>query len=110
MNSQGHGQSYAMMPGMAEHSALRERVVVELAARHSVTPAQVVLRWGLQRGCAVIPKSENEKRIRENIDLARFVLSDSDMAALSELDKNFRFNDPGKFCPMAFNTSCPIWD
>jgi len=105
----GHGQSYAMM-GYDNVVAIKEDIVVEIAERMKVTPAQVVLRWGLQRGCAVIPKSENESRIKENLDVEGFSLSEDDMNRMKKLEKNFRMNDPGHFCPLAFNTECPIWD
>ena len=105
----GHGQSYAMM-GYDNVVAIMEDIVVEIAERMKVTPAQVDLRWGLQRGCAVIPKSENESRIKENLDVEGFSLSEDDMNRMKKLEKNFRMNDPGHFCPVAFNTECPIWD
>merc|ERR1711915_3913 len=105
----GHGQSYAMM-GYGNVVAIREDIVVEIADRLKVTPAQVVLRWGLQRGYAVIPKSENESRIKENLDVEGFSLSEDDMKRMKKLEKNFRMNDSGHFCSVAFNTECPIWD
>ena len=101
----GHGQSYAMLG-----YAIKEEVVIEIATRLGVTPAQVVLRWGVQRGYAVIPKSANEGRIKENLSVEGFNLSDEDMENMKSLEKKFRMNDPGHFCPMAFNTPCTIWD
>ena len=71
---------------------------------------QVVLRWGIQRGCAVIPKSENEGRIKQNLDVDGFELSSEDMEAVNKLERGLRFNDPGVFCKAAFNTECPIWE
>ena len=90
--------------------AIKEEVVIEIATRLGVTPAQVVLRWGVERGYAVIPKSANEGRIKENLSVEGFNLSDEDMEKMKSLEKKFRTNDPGHFCPMAFNTPCPIWD
>ena len=46
--------------------AIKEEVVIEIATQLGFTPAQVVLRWGVQRGYAVIPKSANEGRIKDN--------------------------------------------
>ena len=61
-------------------------VVVQIAAAHKgKTPAQVLLRWALQEGCVVVPKSGNAERQRENADLFDFELSESDMASLGEL-------------------------
>eukprot|EP00092_Neocalanus_flemingeri_P107510 GFUD01137986.1.p1 GENE.GFUD01137986.1~~GFUD01137986.1.p1 ORF type:complete len:325 (-),score=73.88 GFUD01137986.1:187-1161(-) len=105
----GHGQSYAAL-GYANSVAIKEETILEIAERLGVTPAQVVLRWGIQRGYSVIPKSENEGRIKENLSVEGFKLSEEDMEKIKSLEKNFRMNDPGLFCPLAFNTPCPIWD
>ena len=83
--------------------------MLDIARAHSVTPAQVVLKWGVQRGCSVIPKSENLDRIRENLDLD-FTLTEEEMEKMKSLERGFRMNDPGNFCPKAFNTECPIWE
>merc|ERR1711892_58466 len=103
------GQSYAKM-GHGDISALKDDVIYNIAKGHGVTQAQVILRWGVQRGCSVIPKSENEGRIRENLDLFSFSLSEQDMEEIEGIDRNLRLNDPGYFCPRNFNTQCPIWD
>lgn len=98
--------------GMAEkkESVLEEEVVVAIAERTSKTPAQVVLRWGVQRGTAIVPKSSNKERLKENLDIFDFELSDEEMQSISSLNQNRRFNDPGDFGPTAFNTFCPIYD
>ena len=83
--------------------------MLDIAKEHGVTPAQVVLRWGVQRGWVVIPKSEDAGRIKENLSLD-FTLSEEDMEKMKTLERGFRMNDPGNFCPKAFNTQCPIWD
>jgi D-xylose reductase len=74
------------------------------------TPAQVVLAWGLQRGTNVIAKSSSVARLQENLGAADLTLTEADMAAISGLNQNLRFNDPGDFCEAAFNTFCPIFD
>jgi diketogulonate reductase-like aldo/keto reductase len=66
---------------------LRHKTVVKIAARVARTPAQVLLRWCLQRGTIVIPKSTHRERIEENGALFDFSLSDEDMAALDALDR-----------------------
>jgi diketogulonate reductase-like aldo/keto reductase len=58
-----------------------------IADRHDVSPAQVLLRWGLQRGLVIIPKSVTPERIRANIDLDAFVLSPTDMDNLDDLNE-----------------------
>merc|ERR1712025_1399888 len=71
----GHGQSYAML-GYENVAAIKEDVVIQIAKRLQATPAQVILRWGIQRGCAVIPKSANEGRIKENLSVDGINLTD----------------------------------
>ncbi|MCP1307524.1 aldo/keto reductase [Paenibacillus tyrfis] len=67
----------------------------ELADKYGKTPAQVILRWDLQHGVVTIPKSIRESRIRENIDVFDFTLSDEDMARLDGLNQDRRFGpDP----------------
>ena len=66
---------------------LAHPVVVRIADRNGRTPAQVLLRWCLQRGALVIPKSTHRERIEENAQLFDFTLSDEDMAALDGLDE-----------------------
>ncbi|CAN0603527.1 unnamed protein product, partial [Ectocarpus sp. 12 AP-2014] len=80
------------------------------AANHNRSPAQIVLRWGVQRGTAVIPKSTKRERLRENLDIFNFELSENEMASISALNANRRFNDPGVFCGEAFGRAYPIYD
>ena len=91
-------------------SVLAEPVVVTAAEKHGRSPAQIVLRWALQRGTAVIPKTSRKARLRENLALFDFSLGEQEMAAISGLDRGRRFNDPGVFCEAAFNTFHPIYD
>ena len=69
---------------------LADPVVLACAAEHGVTAAQVILRWHIQLGNIALPKASSEARIRENLDVFRFSLSDRDMAALAELDRGHR--------------------
>lgn len=98
--------------GMAEQAeTVLDAVPVRRAAdRTGKTPAQVVLRWGVQRGCAVIPKTSRRERLIENISIDNFRLTDDEMQAISGLNQNRRFNDPGVFCEAAFNRFHPIYD
>jgi len=68
-----------------QDTRLRDRVLAEIAAKYHVTPAQVVLRWNLQLGITVIPKSARPERIESNLDLFGFTLSPEDMARISRL-------------------------
>ena len=65
-----------------------EPVLMEIAARHSKTPAQVILRWNVQQGVIVIPKSVHKKRMAENLDIWDFELDAEDLDKISELDKD----------------------
>lgn len=98
--------------GMAtdNDSVLKNPTIIEIAAEVSKTPAQVVLKWGCQRGTSVIPKSNNPARQKENLSLDDFTLSDLQMASINKLNRNQRFNDPGVFCEAAFNTFFPIYE
>ncbi|PFG30999.1 aldo/keto reductase [Paramicrobacterium agarici] len=62
-----------------------EQVIVDIAARHGVTPAQTVLRWHLERGVVPIPKSGNADRQRQNLDVFGFSLDADEVAAISAL-------------------------
>ena len=65
-----------------------EPVLMEIAARHSKTPAQVILRWNVQQGVIVIPKSVHKERMAENLDIWDFELDTEDLDKISELDKD----------------------
>ncbi|MFD7536957.1 aldo/keto reductase [Streptomyces sp. NPDC059819] len=72
--------------------------VVAIARKHDRTPAQVVLRWHLQIGNVVIPKSVTPSRIKENIDVFGFELDADDLAALAALDEGKRLGpNPSEF-------------
>ena len=94
----------------AGDSVLSEPVVIKAAERAGATPAQVVLRWGVQRGTAVIPKTSKIERLVENLTLSNFSLTDEEMSSISALDQNRRFNDPGVFCETAFGRFHSIYD
>ena len=98
--------------GMADagESVIESDVITAIAAKHGRTPAQVVLRWGVQRGTAIVPKTSRPERMVENISLFDFELSGEEMSAISDLDRHRRFNDPGHFCEAAFNTFLPIYE
>ena len=98
--------------GMAgeQESLLNQAVLRKVAQQVKRTPAQVLLRWGVQRGTAVIPKTSNPSRLRENLALFDFTLSEDEMAAISALNANHRYNDPADFCEAAFNTFYSIYD
>jgi len=104
-------QSYFSL-GMADESEslLAHSLIHEVAACQHRTPAQVLLRWGIQRRTAVVPKSANEGRLKENLAIFDFELSEAEMRSISRLNRDRRFNDPGDFCEGAFNTFFPIYE
>lgn len=104
-------QSYFSL-GMADarESVLEDATIGRVARAHGRTPAQVVLRWGVQRGTAAIPKSSSPGRLRENLESLDFELSSGEMKAIAGLDRGRRYNDPGVFCEQAFHTFFPIYD
>lgn len=98
--------------GMAtlQESVLARPEIIDIAEQLGRTPAQIVLRWGVQRGTAVIPKSSRPERLAENLALFDFALTDQQMATISGLDQGRRYNDPGVFCEQAFGTFYPIYE
>jgi 2,5-diketo-D-gluconate reductase A len=83
---------------LAQGDLLEDDTIETIAAHHDRTPAQVILRWHLQLGNVVIPKSRTPDRIRQNFELFDFALSEDDMAAIERLDTGERTGpDPGTF-------------
>jgi len=83
---------------LGQGSDLDDPVVGRIAERTGKTPAQVVLRWHIQRGDIVFPKSVTPGRIKENIDIFDFELSGADVNEITLLNKNQRTGpDPDKF-------------
>ncbi|HEX7280287.1 MAG TPA: aldo/keto reductase [Solirubrobacterales bacterium] len=81
---------------LAQGDLLADDTLATVAAHHERTPAQAILRWHLQVGNVVIPKSSNPERIRQNFEVFDFELSEDDMAAIERLDSGERTGpDPG---------------
>ncbi|MFE6041189.1 aldo/keto reductase [Streptomyces sp. NPDC056452] len=85
-----HGIATEAWSPLAQGALLDDSALVAIAARHGKSPAQVVLRWHLQLGNVVIPKSVTPARIRDNIDVFDFELSPADMDAIAGLDRGMR--------------------
>ncbi|KAI0756810.1 xylose reductase [Daedaleopsis nitida] len=75
--------------GLLEHD-----LVSSVASKNNKSPAQILLRWALQQGLAVIPKSNNHERLVQNLACTGFELSDEEIKAISALNINLRLNDP----------------
>jgi len=76
-------------PHLLEHPT-----VVKIAKKHGKNGAQVLLRWATQRGLAVIPKSNSQHRLEQNLHVTDFNLAEEEINEISALDKNLRFNNP----------------
>jgi 2,5-diketo-D-gluconate reductase A len=96
-----HGIATEAWSPLARGGALLgDRVVTSIAEKYDKTPAQVVIRWHLQLGNVVIPKSVTPARIVENIEVFDFELAEDDVAALHDLDRGERTGpDPDTFNP-----------
>lgn len=81
-------------------TVLKDPTLAKIAESHHKTPAQIVLRWLMQRGIVAIPRSSNPEHIKENIEIFDFKLSPEEMEIINGLNKNTRVNpknDPDNF-------------
>jgi 2,5-diketo-D-gluconate reductase A len=93
-----HGIATEAWSPLAQGAVLSDATITRLAERYGVTPAQVVLRWHLQIGNIVIPKSVTPERIAANIDVFDFELSDEEIGRIDGLDRGRRTGpDPARF-------------
>ena len=85
------GLSYRDGTRLAEgghtEALLNDPVILEIAAAHGKSSAQVILRWNLQKGVVVIPGSSNPDHIRENTELYDFELTETEMDRINDLDR-----------------------
>ena len=93
-----HGIPTEAWSPLGRGAVLEEPTLVDIAKRHDRTPAQVTLRWALQRGDIVFPKSVNRHRMEENFDLFGFELSQDEIDQISALNRDERIGpDPDTF-------------
>ena len=93
-----HGIVTEAWSPIAQGKVLADEVIVSIAEKVDKTPAQVTLRWHIQRGDIVFPKSVTRSRVEENFAIFDFELSDDDMRSITELDRNERTGpDPDTF-------------
>ncbi|MGW3497946.1 aldo/keto reductase [Streptomyces sp. NPDC001020] len=85
-----HGIATEAWSPLAQGAVLGDPALTEIATRSGKSPAQVALRWHLQLGNIVIPKSVTPARIRENLDVFDFELTDEEMTAISATDRGLR--------------------
>ncbi len=101
-DARGFGAAYGIVTEawapIAQGKVLGDPVIVEVAERLGRTPAQVTLRWHIQRGDVVFPKSVTRRRVEENFALFDFELGSEDMDALTGLNRDERIGpDPDQF-------------
>lgn len=97
LGSPGNFGKAKNLPVVAE-----DPVIVEIATRLGKSPAQVMIRWAIQRNTVVIPKSVTPERIKENIAVFDFELSDADMSAIATLDRGLRFVNPAQWWKLPY--------
>lgn len=92
-----HAEAWSPLGGTGGN-LLAEPVLTEIGAKYGKSAAQVVIRWHIQRGVVVLPKSTHAERIKQNFDVFDFNLSDEDMAAVTALNTGHRNGaDPDNF-------------
>lgn len=77
--------------GHGDSGLINEAVFTELAKKYDKTNVQIILRWHIQEGNVIFPKSTNPQHIKDNFDIFDFELTDEEMAKISSLDRNVRF-------------------
>jgi len=105
----GSGDRPDEMKAADEPSLLENPVINKIAKKHGASAGQILIKWSEQRGTAVIPKSTNEGRIKENLMSTGYQLDEEDMKAIAELDYHFRYVN-GKFFEMEGNSYKNIFD
>ena len=83
---------------------------MEIAKAKKKSPAQILIRWALQRNIFPLTKTVNGDRMKENRDVFDFFLTADDMDIINGFNKNYRYNDPGVFCELGMDTFCPIYE
>ncbi len=85
-----HGIATEAWSPLARGRFHNEAIIVKIAEKHGKTPTQIILRWHIQLGNLVIPKTAHRERLLENISVFDFHLDEHDMAAIATLDSGFR--------------------
>ncbi|KAK8797355.1 hypothetical protein WA158_004563 [Blastocystis sp. Blastoise] len=88
---------------------LKNSIIRTIAKNHNKTPAQIVLRWGIQRGSAVIPKTMHNDRLIENMNILDFELTEEEMNKIKQIDKGKRLCD-FRGCLPGDNSLEKLWD
>lgn len=87
----GSGDRSSSMKAQQEPSLLEEPIIREIAARHQASPAQVLIKWAVNRGTAVIPKSTSEDHLSDNLESMQVELDQQDMKKIAAINRRFRY-------------------
>ncbi|MGK7397474.1 MAG: aldo/keto reductase [Candidatus Cyclobacteriaceae bacterium M3_2C_046] len=74
-----------------EPNLFEDQTIYQIAEKHEATPAQILISWAVHRGTAVIPKSTNPDRIRQNFEAGKIALEQEDMDQINNIERTFRF-------------------
>jgi len=85
---------YSSLGSGAQNAPVKDEAIIKIGEKYGKTAAQVILRWSLQKGMAIIPKSITPSRIKENFEIFDFQLDEKDMAAIDNLNKNEKIVNP----------------
>jgi len=105
----GSGDRAESMKAEDEPSLLENPTIIKIAKKHGASAGQILINWAVQRGTAVIPKSTNEGRIKENLASSGFQLDKEDLAEIDQLDEHFRYVT-GEFFVTKGNSYSNIYD
>ncbi len=115
-----HVTAYSPLGSMDRHESMKKEgepvplksdIIMAIAQKNGMSPAQVLIRWQLQRNIAVIPKSTNPVRLKENLDSLNCELSETDMAEIKSMDQHKRIVDGAFFTvPEKGYTTESLWD
>jgi 2,5-diketo-D-gluconate reductase B len=94
-----HGIHITSYMTLAYGKALKDEVINQIAEKHNVTPAQVILAWAIGEGYAVIPSSTKRENLASNLQAQELILDEADRAAIAELDCNDRLVSPEGLAP-----------
>lgn len=76
--------------GAKKNSLLEDKTILDLSEKYNKTPAQIILRWNIDKGIVTIPKSSNRERQLQNISIFDFELTNDDIAKIDNLDRDDR--------------------
>lgn len=105
----GSGDRSETMRGADEPNLLADEVIQKIAKKHRASTAQILIAWHIHRGTAVIPKSVNPLRLKENLEAAKINLDAEDMNEIKKLDSHYRYIT-GKFFEIPGNGYENIYD